>query len=462
MAAGSHRATSRESRFILVLTAVTLTLAFLLGGGQGSAGETLLAIIGLLLIVIAVVRQATSQGDTDRLRWFWLLPALLIALPVLQLLPLPAFLWTSLPGRASLVRDLATAGVEPGLGHWTLTPLETERVLWFALVPAGVFMAAAVLRGAERRLLVALTLGFAAINAFLGLWQLLEGPGSPLYLYEITNRGEAVGLFANRNHLAGFLAASLPVAVGTLADRLRNHPLGVRDLYVWVLTILIVLLGVTVTATHSRAGFLMLMLSVVACAFIVGRLGRSGALASSLPWLRLGALLAGVLIVQFTLYGVLQRLDTDPLDDHRWAMNSNTLAVSASAFGAGFGLGSFRHAYDDVGDAAADIPEYVNHAHDDYAELWLEAGLPAVLLAIAAVVAVVAQVRKYLRASNGTENGEGTHRGVKLGAAFALLLLLLHSLVDYPLRTLAIASYAALLAAVLLGSVRISGRKRPA
>lgn len=462
MALVRQRANSPASRAILVLTAVTLSLAFLLGGGQGSAGETLLALLGVALAIAAALRLQTSVVVEDRIRAFWILPALLLALPLLQLVPLPAVLWRLLPGRGAIVDELGSAGVDIGLGHWSLAPLETERILWSALVPVGIFMAAALLRGKEQRLLVMLALGFAAVNAFLGLWQLLDGPGSRLYLYEITNRGEAVGLFANRNHLAGFLAAALPVAVGTLADRLRNHPLGVRDLWAWALTILVVVLGVTITATHSRAGFLMLMLSVVACAFVVGRLGRSGALGPSLPWLRVGGLLTGVLIVQFTLYGVLQRLDADPLDDHRWAMTANTVKVAAPAWGTGYGLGTFRHAYDDIGDAAADIPEYVNHAHDDYVELWLEAGLPGVLLAIAAVVLVVVQVRRHLRPSEGAEAGEGNHRGVKLGAAFGLLLLALHSLVDYPLRSLAVAAFAALLAALLLGPVRISGRRRKA
>jgi hypothetical protein len=261
-----------------------LLLALFLGGGQGSAGEQLLSLPGLVLILIAGIRIGTSDVRRDRARWFWLLPAGLIVLPLLQLLPLPYSAWTMFPGRGAVAAGLVTVGVAPAAGAWTLVPFVTEQILWSAVVPAGVFMSAVALQGSQRRALVAIVLAFAAISALIGLWQIMEGPDSALYFYRITNEGEAVGLFANRNHLAGLLAASLPVAAGILADRLRHHPHGMRDLRVWLLTALIVLLAVSATATHSRAGFGLLMVSVVATVAVLPRaiagLGLAPALAA--------------------------------------------------------------------------------------------------------------------------------------------------------------------------------------
>jgi O-antigen ligase len=105
---------------------------------------------------------------------------------------------------------------------------------------------------------------------------------------------------------------------------------------------------------------------------------------------------------------------------------------------------------------------YVNHAHNDYVELWLEGGLPALALAAAALVMVGWQLRKYLRSPDEGRSDEMHYRGLNLGAALSLLLIALHSIVDYPLRTLTIATYASLLAAVLLGSVRRRGADRRA
>ena len=458
MGRGLKAGESPATRAIFALTAVTLLFALLLGGGQGSVGESLLSLFGLALILAASGRMLTSPVYEHRGRWFWWLPAGLLLLPLLHALPLPHAIWAHLPGRAPIAADLAAAGVPPAALAWSLTPLNAERMLWFCLVPVGVFMGAAVLHGRQRRQLVIGVLVFAAISSVMGLWQRLEGVDSRLYLYEITNRGDAVGLFANRNHLAGFLAAVLPVAVGTLADRLRHRVDAARDLWVWLLTASIVLLSVTITATRSRAGFVLLMASVVASAAVWVRSSRNGQGEASRSWLRVGGLLATVLIAQFTLLGILQRLDSDPLDDHRWTMTANTLQVARAAAGTGLGLGSFVHAYDEIGDRAADMPQYVNHAHNDYAELWLEGGLPALALACVALVMIGVQLRKYLQPKTPDSGPMTHHRGLKLGAAFSLLLLAVHSFVDYPLRTLTIATYVALLAAVLQGSVRISRR----
>ena len=451
---GPHADASGATRALFALSSITLVLALFLGGGQGSVGEQLLALPGLALILIAGFRIGTSDVRRDRARWFWLLPAGLMVLPLLQLVPSPYSAWTMLPGRGAVAAGLVTAGVAPAAGAWTLVPFVTEQILWSAVVPAGVFMSAVALQGSQRRALVGIVLAFAAISALVGLWQIMEGPDSALYFYRITNEGEAVGLFANRNHLAGLLAASLPVAAGMLADRLRHHPHGMRDLRVWLLTALIVLLAVSATATHSRAGFGMLMLSVIATVVVLLRARSRGPWAGARHWLRAGALIAGVLIVQFTLYGLLVRLESDPLDDHRWTLAANTLQAAKPARGTGLGLGSFVHAYDEIGDQSADIEPYVNHAHNDYAEIWLEGGLPALALAATALVMVGWQLRKYVRGDEDRRRNEMQYRGLKLGASLSLLLIALHSIVDYPLRTLTIATYASLLAAVLLGSVR--------
>jgi O-antigen ligase len=357
------------------------------------------------------------------------------------------------------VADLEAAGVTPGVAPWSLDPRATERILWSTLVPIGVFLAAATLRTGQRRKLIGLVLGFAAASTVLGLWQLMSGPNSNLYLYEITNRGSAVGFFANRNHLAGLLAASLPVAAGLLADRLRHHRHGARDFRVWLLTGLLVVLAVGVTATSSRAGFVLMMLSVVASAFVMWRAGRDSQWGRARPWLRVSGVIAGILIVQYTLYALLLRLEQDPLEDYRWEITPRTLEAAAPAAGLGFGFGTFRQAYDEIGDAAANMPVFVNHAHNDYAELWLEGGAPALLLVAGALALLVLALRRRLTVAPDVHTSETHDRGLALGAGLGLLLIAAHSAVDYPLRTLTTATFAALLAAELLGSVRAkSGR----
>ena len=440
-------------------TASALTLAMLLGGGQGWLGERLLELPALALALLAVWRLETAAHAVAWRRDFYTLPCLLLALPLLQLLPLPWSLWSSLPGRAAIADSLLAAGLEPQWLHWSLAPHETVRALLGLLVPAGLFMACLALSAAQRRRLMALVLGIAALNLLQGLLQLLEGPASRLYFYAITNRGDAVGLFANRNHLASLLATALPVATGMLIDRLRHRRHAARDLRVWLLTALLVLLAVGVTATRSRAALLLLMCSLVgSCLVLFRSQGHRAGWVESLRWLQLGAVLALVLIVQYTLFALLSRLRTDPLDDLRWRLAAQTLQVAAPFHGTGLGLGSFVHAYDLIGDPSASLREYINHAHDDYAELWLEGGVPALLLMLLAVSACILQLRRQWRLQRVYASlppaQRDHHRSLMLGVAFSLALLALHSAIDYPLRTMAMQAYAALLAAMLVAAPR--------
>jgi hypothetical protein len=229
---------------------------------------------------------------------------------------------------------------------------------------------------------------------------------------------------------------------------LREVRHGVRDLRVWLLTALIVVLAVGVTTTVSRAGLVMLMLSIVAGAIVMWR-GRRDVPRGAKVWGRVAAGVAALLVLQFTLYALLQRFQSDPLEDARWDIARNTVAVAAPARGTGWGLGTFVQAYDEIGDEAADQRPYVNHAHDDYLELWLEAGVPALLLCGLALSIVLVRLVQQMRNVRAPPGPIRKNRALLLGATLGLTLVLLHSFADYPLRTVTMAAVAALLAAFL-------------
>ena len=389
--------------------------------------------------------------------WIWALPAALLVLPLAQLVPLPVAVADALPGHAALARDLGAAGVVRNWATWSLDPLATERCLLFLLAPAGLFLASYTLTVRQQAALVLVAVAFACGSTLLGLWQVMEGPQSTTYFYQVTNRGEAVGLFANRNHLASLLVVSVPLTGGLLIDRLLRVGAGRRDPTCWVLAAVVVLLALGVTATHSRAGFVLLMLSAVAVAAVA--LGhRSGPGAGSRRWLQVTAIVAGLAIVQFTLLGLLARLASDPLDDLRWStLAPRTMAAARPFSGWGAGFGTFTQAYYQLGDQTADMPQIVNHAHNDYAELWLEGGLPAILLTAVVLGFVAWAMLTRLRSGYADRRGRAPATDLSrasalpLAAGFALVLLALHSIVDYPLRTLSLASLAAVLLAVLAG-----------
>ena len=81
------------------------------------------------------------------------------------------------------------------------------------------------------------------------------------------------------------------------------------------------------------------------------------------------------------------------------------------------------------------FPAFVNHAHDDWIELWLEAGVPGALI-ISAFLGwfLFRSFQVWVRADREWSVG-----GIvfERAGSIIILLLLLHSVVDYPLRTTA-------------------------
>ena len=93
--------------------------------------------------------------------------------------------------------------------------------------------------------------------------------------------------------------------------------------------------------------------------------------------------------------------------------------------------------------AFADLGWGPNEARDRLKALTFEAKLLLVAMVLGVVGYAVLQV---LRRRAG---GDASH-GMLLGSGLPLLLLALHSFVDYPLRTAAVAALAAVLAGILL------------
>ena len=94
----------------------------------------------------------------------------------------------------------------------------------------------------------------------------------------------------------------------------------------------------------------------------------------------------------------------------------------------GAGVGVFPATFA-LHERLADVtPEFVNRAHDDALELVFEGGALSLMLAAGFLVWLVACARAAIRSRN-----DGALAGL-----MAMALLLLHSLVDYPLRTIAL------------------------
>jgi O-antigen ligase len=431
--------------------AVSLTMLLaIVSGGSSQADSWAFFLFRLLcigLFAAALLRLAGKRLVTSEAISLVFIMAV-VAIVCLQLLPLPYGLFASLPGRDYVVKVFTLAGMPPQAMPMTLSPEATRGCLLALMPPIAFFLATLTSDSRGRWLMIGAILVGSVANVFLGLAQRFQGASSTLYLYEITNYGAATGFFSNRNNFAMLLCVSIPLtwalAQRFIDTRVLRPPAAMGA---GAVMMLIILMGLAAAA--SRSGILLGMLALTLSTLMVigapqpqGRSGRKGRSAR----LSVLAILGGAFIIaQFGMTGILRILDSDPLKDIRSELRHATALAASEYFPVGSGFGTFRAVYTMHEAPSSMIDEYVNHAHNDWLELWLEGGLPAAALMAAFIILFSVQAIRVW-------NPRGIYAPLVLprAASIGALVLLLHSIVEFPLRMPALACiFAAMLALMM-------------
>lgn len=298
----------------------------------------------------------------------------------------------------------------------------------------------------------------AVLSVFIGLAQLAGGPESPLRFYAVTNKTEAVGFFANRNHFAAMLCAALVLAICWLADivlqlasqrkgRTALNSKAVIELV--AVTIALFLLFAGQAMTRSRAGLFLSILAVLGGVALIARDPRAAVWRATAFKVAAGGAIFAILLSQsVSLPRMLDRFP-DSIAESRMMMATTTISAAKDYMPLGSGLGTFVPVYQ-LYETPADVGvTYVNHAHNDLLELWLETGLLGPLLVAFGVFWIA---RRAVILWSDKPGIDAADLALMRTASLVLLLLLTHELVDYPLRTSAIMSVAAFAAALLIPS----------
>ncbi len=420
----------------------------LLGGSTRAAWPNMALQLGAIIILAWAAMASPRVQSGLPGRNLVLLCFAMLALVLLQLIPLPPAMWSALPGREMVVRGYELLGQPLPWLPLSLTPYETmTSALW--LLPPLAIIAAILRLGAYRELWLAIVLGLAAFaGVLLGVLQVTSGDvlNSPWYLYAITNYGKATGFFANSNHMATLLLVTIPFMVALLGGKRGRQRQVQQDAGRFAIVAGAIMLLLVGLALNKSTAAIALVIPVVAASLVIRT-------SLSVRWARWGigaAILLGMaaLIAVFVtpLHGGIAVAEGDQSYATRATSFGNSLRAAADAFPVGSGSGSFNSVY-----PAYENPEivdrtYVNHVHNDYIELALETGLPGMILMMAVLLWWIGRAIAIWRAP--------TIDYFARASTIASAAILSHSIVDFPLRTSAIAGVFAMCLALMAGPRR--------
>lgn len=400
------------------LGAMFAIAVMMVAGGpvQNIATTVLVALAGLALLASMAVAKDRTLVRAQPLAFRIGLAGVAI-LPLLQIVPLPPSLWQALPGQESRVRVLELAGLANSWQPLTLTPLFTAGACVVAIAFVALVLLLLTLPAKDIRRVAALILGLVALNILIGLVQVASG-GSALQLYRASDHGALIGFYANKNHAALVLAASLPIAAFFFGS--RENPKGSRT---WMALYAGIILVALIT-TNSRAGVLLGFVAVL----VLGSLYIREIKPIYVAAIATAAIGAVLLISTTSAFEVVFSRFNIVDEDLRWQFFWTSQPLIERYWLWGSGIGSFSTLYAANENLAWVKPTIVNQLHNEYPQLLLEAGLPGITLLLMLAVGLA------WRGAAIWISGIREHRLPLFCGALILALIAIHSGVDYPLR----------------------------
>jgi len=355
-----------------------------------------------------------------------------------------------MPGRSAVVQGYRLLGVPLPWLPLTLAPdVALSSILW--LLPAFASLLGVVVLGAFRgrgiaTAIVAVTLASVAIGAL----QVIGG--SSAYLYRVTNYGVAVGFFANANHNATLLLVCIPFLAALQATLLKRSGSQRSASAIRLLVgaaYAIILVGLLINSSLAGIGL-----------GVPVALGSWLAFGNQRPVLRRGIVVATVVLSLAAVVTIvvgpfgnnLFGTQTSNVELSRQTSFALTLRAARDYFPVGSGTGSFQPVYHMQEPLGSVTTTFMNHAHSDWIELLLETGLVGIAFAALFLAWWIVRVRAIWRAEEPDPFAQA--------AVIATAAIMLHSVVDYPLRTAALSAAFAVCIGLMSGVRPYTRRSR--
>ncbi|WP_167345435.1 O-antigen ligase family protein [Sphingomonas yabuuchiae] len=338
-------------------------------------------------------------------------------IPLLQMIPLPPGLWHALPGQDLRLGTLSLAGIADSWQPLSIEPVSTALVAILAIGFVTLTMLLLRLNDRQFRTALWVVVGMLLAGICVGFSQVASNGWPQL---QVSNMGSTMlGFYANKNHMAMAIACTivlLGLGLAPSTDQGRHRV---------IVGSFVALALICIVTTNSRAGLGLGGLAAIIVFFHIAR-------KISLRW-RIAAVVTLVaLVLAVASSDVFRTVSTrvgEVDDDARWSFLLWSRPLIEEYWVLGSGLGSFATLFAAHEQLAWVKPSYVNAIHDDYLQLILEAGVPGLLILLAMIVAVLGRVKLWL-----SLNKKNFRRNEMTAGFTILLLFMIHSFLDYPLR----------------------------
>ena len=408
-----------------ILIAFLILVAITGGGSRGDiASLPFLRFLSACLVAFSIL--LIRRDELARIKVPRSLLGAITAVCLLPLVPLPQTVWTELPERGAIARIDEVLSLDA----WrpiSLSPAATINALASLTAPLAALLLFGMVR--DRSVVLLSLVGIGIVSGLLGVLQLFSDPRSGLFLYEITNNGSAVGLFANRNHHAVFLSCCVFTAIF-----LMHH--GDPQRFPWMRRSMVAaasFLGLAVITNASRAGLIALILALALGAFSARSVRRhdrkeKSAIGKLTPvaLAAAGGLVTVLFVVAERSPALSRLINNNAMEDLRAKLWPILLSMLDDFQPWGAGMGTFEYAYRMREPVELLGPAYVNEAHNDWLQFPIEAGAAGLAIMVAgALFMLVKSISVVRRPAENANAVAGLGLLCILGAA---------SVVDYPLR----------------------------
>ena len=405
-------------------------------GGSSSADAIQLIILRPVVFLIAFILLWVPGADWREIKVLAGLLGIFSLTMVIQLVPLPPLIWHAIPGHGRFNTVLDAVGADANWRPLTVSVDGTVNAIVALTIPFTTLLAIAHVQPDKRPKVLLVILAVVALSMALGIAQVAGESTSLLYFYQLDGSDQLVGFFANRNHQAAMLAMSLPlIRVWVLLPKLDRFATGKSRPFIGGAAAAFVVMFILVLG--SRAGLALGGIGLIG-AFLVKPDLAAIRLWSWKRWIIAGAAVCGLA----AMFAIVSFADRSASVERIASMQTFSregrveimpvlLRIVADVWPFGTGYGSFVPVFKSYEPDTMLSPYYWNNAHNDPLEVLITGGLPGAL-------AIIAFLYWWMRASYrafASGNAFRSHDIAARGAVLATLILLLASLVDYPLRT---------------------------